>query len=86
MTRELPSFVLTGKINNSGLVEIPMGTTIRTLVYEIGEGCLIINNSRPSKLEGPQGDVFPPNFWICPLILNILTIREQYLEAAGLLF
>ncbi|MBQ6281356.1 MAG: NAD(P)H-dependent oxidoreductase subunit E, partial [Oscillospiraceae bacterium] len=32
-------FALGGKINNTGLVEVPMGTTLRTVIYEVGGGC-----------------------------------------------
>lgn len=50
-------FALTGKINNSGLVEVPMGTTLREIVYDIGGG---IRNGRAFKAVqtgGPSGGV-----------------------------
>ncbi|MCQ2604708.1 MAG: NADH-quinone oxidoreductase subunit NuoF [Spirochaetia bacterium] len=50
-------FALTGKINNSGLVEVPMGTTLREIVYEIGGG---IRNGKAFKAVqtgGPSGGV-----------------------------
>ncbi len=50
-------FALTGKINNSGLVEVPMGTTLREIIYDIGGG---IRNGRAFKAVqtgGPSGGV-----------------------------
>jgi NADH:ubiquinone oxidoreductase subunit F (NADH-binding)/(2Fe-2S) ferredoxin len=50
-------FALTGKINNSGLVEVPMGTTLREIVFDIGGG---IRNGRKFKAVqtgGPSGGV-----------------------------
>lgn len=55
-------FALTGKINNSGLVEVPMGTSLRDIVYSIGGG---IPNGRKFKAVqtgGPSGGVIPEEF------------------------
>jgi len=48
-------FALTGKIANSGLVEVPMGTTLRTLIFDIGGG--IINDKKFQAIQtgGPSG-------------------------------
>lgn len=48
-------FALGGKIVNTGLVEVPMGTTLREVIYEIGEGCP--NNKRFKAVQtgGPSG-------------------------------
>ncbi len=50
-------FALTGKIRNSGLVEVPMGTTLREIVYDIGGG--IANNKKFKAVQtgGPSGGV-----------------------------
>ncbi len=50
-------FALTGKIKNSGLVEVPMGTTLREIVYDIGGG--IANGKRFKAVQtgGPSGGV-----------------------------
>jgi len=50
-------FALAGKINNIGLVEVPMGTTLREIVYDIGGG--IINNKEFKAVQtgGPSGGV-----------------------------
>jgi NADP-reducing hydrogenase subunit HndC len=55
-------FALTGKINNPGLIEVPMGTTLRDIVFTIGSG---IKNNRKFKAVqtgGPSGGVIPAKF------------------------
>ena len=51
-------FALGGNINNTGLVEVPMGTTLREVVEEIGGGILTVRNLRPHKPADLQVDVF----------------------------
>ncbi len=48
-------FALTGKINNTGLVEIPMGTTVREIVYEIGGGIPNGKEFKAVQTGGPSG-------------------------------
>ncbi len=52
-------FTLSGKIKNSGLVEIPFGTSIREIIFDIGEG--IKNNAKfkAAQLGGPTGHCLP---------------------------
>ena len=52
-------FALVGKINNSGLVEVPMGTTIREIVYEIGEGIQDGKKAKAVQTGGPSGGCIP---------------------------
>lgn len=52
-------FALTGKINNTGLVEVPMGMTLREIIYDVGGG---INDSKQLKavqIGGPSGGCIP---------------------------
>ena len=53
---------LTGKISNSGLVEVPMGTTIRELVYEIGGGIPNGKKFKAVQIGGPSGGCIPEKF------------------------
>ena len=46
-------FALGGKVNNVGLVEVPMGTTLRELIYDIGGGIPAARSSRPSRPAAP---------------------------------
>ena len=54
-------FALTGKVNNSSLIEVPMGTTLRDIVYNIGGG--VLNNKKIKAVQtgGPSGGVIPEN-------------------------
>ena len=55
-------FALAGKVNNTGLVEVPMGTTLREIVYDIGGG---IPNDKPFKAiqtGGPSGGCLPADY------------------------
>jgi NADH:ubiquinone oxidoreductase subunit F (NADH-binding)/(2Fe-2S) ferredoxin len=48
-------FALGGKIVNTGLVEVPMGTTLREVIYEIGGGCPDMKNFKAVQTGGPSG-------------------------------
>ncbi|KDR95578.1 NAD(P)-dependent iron-only hydrogenase diaphorase component flavoprotein [Peptoclostridium litorale DSM 5388] len=50
-------FALAGKINNIGLVEVPMGTTLREIVYEIGGGIMDGHKFKAVQTGGPSGGV-----------------------------
>lgn len=55
-------FALAGKINNTGLVEVPMGTTLRSIIYDIGGG--IPNNKKFKAIQtgGPSGGCLPETY------------------------
>lgn len=55
-------FSLTGKVNNTGLVEVPMGITLRELIYEIGGGILHNGNFKAVQTGGPAGGCIPEAF------------------------
>ena len=52
-------FALGGKINNTGLVEIPMGTTLREIVFEIGGGIPNGKKFKAAQTGGPSGGCIP---------------------------
>jgi NADH:ubiquinone oxidoreductase subunit F (NADH-binding) len=52
-------FALTGKVNNSGLIEVPMGTTLHDIVYEIGGGIANGRTIKAVQTGGPSGGVIP---------------------------
>jgi NADP-reducing hydrogenase subunit HndC len=52
-------FALGGKINNTGLVEIPMGTTLREIIYEIGGGIPGGKKFKAAQTGGPSGGCIP---------------------------
>jgi len=52
-------FSLVGKVNNTGLVEVPMGISLREIIYDMGEASPEGKNSRPCRPAGPRADVSP---------------------------
>jgi len=74
---------LTGKINNSGLVEVPMGTSIRKLIYEIGGG--IPNNKKCKGIQtgGPSGGCIPEQYLDAPLDYFHLNLLGTIMGSGG---
>lgn len=52
-------FALTGDVNNIGLVEVPMGTTLRTIIFDIGGGIPRKRKFKAVQLGGPSGGCIP---------------------------
>ena len=53
------SFALAGKINYAGLIEVPMGTTLREIVYDIGGGIQNGEEFKAAQTGGPSGGCIP---------------------------
>jgi NADP-reducing hydrogenase subunit HndC len=78
-------FALTGKINNSGLIEVPMGTTLREIIYDIGGG---IRNGRAFKAAqtgGPSGGVIPAAYLDTPIDYESLAALGSIMGSGGLI-
>ena len=69
-------FSLVGKINNTGLVEVPMGITLRKMIYEIGGGIPRGKRFKAVQTGGPSGGCIPPE-------LLDLEVDYDKLAAAG---
>ena len=52
-------FALAGRVNNTGLVEVPMGTTLRQIIYDIGGGIPKDRKFKAAQLGGPSGGCIP---------------------------
>jgi NADH:ubiquinone oxidoreductase subunit F (NADH-binding)/(2Fe-2S) ferredoxin/NAD-dependent dihydropyrimidine dehydrogenase PreA subunit len=52
-------FALTGAVNNVGLVEVPMGTTLETLIFEVGGGIPKKRKFKAAQIGGPSGGCIP---------------------------
>lgn len=74
---------LTGKINNSGLVEIPMGTTLRKLIYDIGGGIQGGKIFKGLQTGGPSGGCIPKEFLDTPLDYYHLTSLGSIMGSGG---
>lgn len=55
-------FALTGKVNNTGLVEVPAGATLRDIVFKIGEGIPRGRKFKSAQLGGPSGGCIPARY------------------------
>ncbi len=55
-------FALSGKVVNTGLVEVPMGTTIRDIIYVVGGGVADSKNFKAVQIGGPSGGALPEQF------------------------
>lgn len=78
-------FSLTGKINNTGLVEVPMGITLREIVYDIGGG---ISNGRKFKAiqtGGPSGGCIPEEHLDSPVDFDELTKLGSMMGSGGMI-
>lgn len=78
-------FALGGKINNTGLVEVPMGTTLREIIYEIGGG---IPNGRKFKAVqtgGPSGGCITSNNLDTPIDFKSLSSIVSMMGSGGML-
>ena len=60
-------FALSGDVNNIGLVEIPMGTTLRTMIYDIGGGVPKKKKFKAVQLGGPSGGCVPEEHLDIPI-------------------
>jgi len=77
-------FSLTGKTNSPGLIEVPMGTTLREVVYEIGNG---IPNNRKFKavlVGGPSGGCLPEEQLDLPIDYESLTRAGAIMGSGGI--
>jgi NADH-quinone oxidoreductase subunit F/NAD(P)H dehydrogenase (quinone)/NADP-reducing hydrogenase subunit HndC len=60
-------FALSGDVNNIGLVEVPMGTSLRTIVYDVGGGIPKKRKFKAVQLGGPSGGCIPENYLDTPV-------------------
>ena len=78
-------FALGGKINNIGLVEVPMGTTIREIVYDIGGGIPGGKEFKAVQAGGPSGGCLPKEHLDTPIDYDSLTKLGSMMGSGGLI-
>ncbi|NLM43095.1 MAG: NADH-quinone oxidoreductase subunit NuoF [Clostridiales bacterium] len=78
-------FALGGKINHTGLVEIPMGTTMREIIYEIGGGCPNGKAFKAAQTGGPSGGCIPASKLDVPIDYDTLTALGSMMGSGGLI-
>jgi NADH:ubiquinone oxidoreductase subunit F (NADH-binding)/(2Fe-2S) ferredoxin/NAD-dependent dihydropyrimidine dehydrogenase PreA subunit len=78
-------FALTGKINNSGLVEVPMGTTLREIIFDIGGGIRGGKKFKGAQTGGPSGGIITEEFLDVPIDYESLTALGSMMGSGGLI-
>jgi len=78
-------FAVGGKINNTGLVEIPMGTTLREVIYDIGGGIPNGKKFKAAQTGGPSGGCIPASHIDTPIDYDSLTALGSMMGSGGLI-
>ena len=78
-------FALGGKINNTGLVEIPMGTTVREVIYDIGGGCPNGKAFIAVQTGGPSGGCIPAVLIDTPIEYDTLVMIGSMMGSGGMI-
>ncbi|MBQ3079071.1 MAG: NAD(P)H-dependent oxidoreductase subunit E, partial [Clostridia bacterium] len=78
-------FALGGKIQNSGLVEVPMGTTLREIIYDIGGGCPNGKAFKAVQTGGPSGGCLPASMLDTPIDYDNLIAAGSMMGSGGMI-
>ncbi len=78
-------FALGGKIHNTGLVEVPMGTTLREVIYEIGGGIPNGKAFKAAQTGGPSGGCIPAEHLDIPIDYDNLIAIGSMMGSGGLI-
>lgn len=78
-------FALGGKINNTGLVEIPMGTTLREVIYDIGGGIPNGKKFKAAQTGGPSGGCIPAEHLDIPIDYDNLISIGSMMGSGGMI-
>jgi len=77
-------FALTGKIKNTGLVEVPMGTTLREVVFDIGGGLTEDKKYKAIQTGGPSGGCIPEDYLDLPIDYDSLIDVGAMMGSGGM--
>ncbi len=78
-------FALAGSINNTGLVEVPMGTTLREMVFDIGGGMAEGRQFKAVQTGGPSGGCLPEQFLDMPVDYENLARAGSIMGSGGMI-
>ncbi|MDP4179876.1 MAG: NADH-quinone oxidoreductase subunit NuoF [Bacillota bacterium] len=78
-------FALAGKINNVGLIEVPMGTTLREIVYGIGGGIKDGKAFKAVQTGGPSGGCIPSKYIDIPIDYDSLSTLGSMMGSGGMI-
>ncbi|MFC1803188.1 NADH-quinone oxidoreductase subunit NuoF [Thermoproteota archaeon] len=77
-------FALTGKVANSGLIEVPMGTTLREIIFGIGGGILDNKKFKAVQTGGPSGGCLPKSHLDTPVNYENLAAAGSIMGSGGM--
>lgn len=78
-------FALTGKINNTGLIEVPMGITLREIIYDVGGGTPKGKHFKAVQTGGPLGGCLPAAALDTPVDFDSLTEAGATMGSGGMI-
>ncbi|MFC1476791.1 NADH-ubiquinone oxidoreductase-F iron-sulfur binding region domain-containing protein, partial [Fibrobacterota bacterium] len=78
-------FSLVGKVNNTGLVEVPMGITLRDIIFKIGSGIPNGKKFKAVQTGGPSGGVIPENLLDLPVDFDKLYEAGSMMGSGGMI-
>jgi NADH:ubiquinone oxidoreductase subunit F (NADH-binding) len=77
-------FALTGKVKNTGLIEVPMGITLREIIFDIGGGILGDKEFKAVQTGGPSGGCLPAECLDLPIDFDTLTEAGSMMGSGGM--
>ncbi len=78
-------FALAGKVNNVGLVEVPMGTTLREIIFDIGGGIKDGAEFKAAQTGGPSGGCIPKQYLDTPIDYESLASIGSMMGSGGMI-
>ena len=78
-------FAMAGKVNNIGLVEVPMGTTLREMIYDIGGGIPDGKEFKAAQTGGPSGGCLPASALDTEIDFDTLVAAGSMMGSGGLI-
>lgn len=78
-------FALAGKVNNTGLVEVPLGTTLRQVIFDIGGGVAGGKQLKAVQTGGPSGGAIPAKYVDVPISYESLAELGSIMGSGGMI-
>jgi bidirectional [NiFe] hydrogenase diaphorase subunit len=79
------TFALTGRVNHTGLIEVPMGTTLREIIFDIGGGIPDGKRFKAVQTGGPSGGCIPEAYLDTPVDYESLTRLGTIMGSGGMI-
>jgi NADH:ubiquinone oxidoreductase subunit F (NADH-binding) len=79
------TFAIAGKVKNTGLIEVPMGITMREIIYDIGGGILNKKKFKAAQTGGPLGGCLPAQYLDTPIDFESLVAAGSLMGSGGLI-